>query len=102
MDLQLYQIDDENYLVDFKHQGYYKASQRPGAQRFDRGPTPPPSSPSDGGSTYSVDRPREVEESDNTVSPFLFMETACRLIIELASGGELPPANAGVLRQDMG
>jgi carbon catabolite-derepressing protein kinase len=97
MDLQLYQVDDDNYLVDFKHQGYYKASQRPGAKKFDRAPSPPPSSASDRSSGLSVDgeqRSRDGDEVDNTVSPFLFMDTACRLIIELAGGGESSPVNA--------
>ncbi|KAF8483130.1 kinase-like domain-containing protein [Gautieria morchelliformis] len=89
LDLQLYEIDEVNYLVDFKHQGYYRASNEPGAKKFDRALTPPPSSSSDAGSSYSQEhRPREPEEQDNTVSPFLFMDTACRLIVELAGGGQ--------------
>lgn len=98
MDLQLYQVDEDNYLVDFKHQGYYKASKLPGAMKFDRAPSPPPSSASasSGGSTFCVDREhrlRAKDECDNTVSPFLFMDTACRLILELAGGGESTPIN---------
>ena len=91
LDLQLYEVDEANYLVDFKHQGYYKASSEPGAKKFDRAATPPPSSSSDGGSIFSVDkdhRTREPDEQDHTVSPFLYMDTACRLIVELAGGGE--------------
>ena len=95
MDLQLYQVDDDNYLVDFKHQGYYQASQRPGAKRFDRAPSPRPSSLSDGGSSLSVDGEHRFRDFDKTVSPFLFMDTACRLIIELAGGGELVPPYHG-------
>lgn len=92
LDLQLYEVDEINYLVDFKHQGYYKASSEPGAKKFDRAASPPPSSSSDAGSScFSLERehrPREADEQDNTVSPFLFMDTACRLIVELAGGGE--------------
>lgn len=91
LDLQLYEVDEVNYLVDFKHQGYYRASNAPGAKKFDRAPSPPPSSCSDAGSSFSVDRehrPRDLDEEDNTVSPYLFMDTACRLIVELAGGAE--------------
>jgi len=90
LDLQLYEVDDVNYLVDFKHQGYYRASVEPGAKKFDRAATPPPSSASDAGSSFSGDRELRphVEEHDNTVSSYLFMDTACRLIVELAGGGE--------------
>ncbi|KAF8518606.1 kinase-like domain-containing protein [Gautieria morchelliformis] len=97
MDLQLYQVDEDNYLVDFKHQGYYKASTQPGAMKFDRAPSPPPSTASSRGSTHSADgehRQQDREEFDSTVSPFLFMDTACRLILELAGGGENTPTNA--------
>ncbi|KAF8582991.1 snf 1 [Ramaria rubella] len=97
LDLQLYEVDEINYLVDFKHQGYYRASNEPGAKRFDRAPSPPPSSASDAGSSFSGDRehrPKDLEE-DNTVSPFLFMDTACRLIVELAGGGEPSSYGAG-------
>jgi carbon catabolite-derepressing protein kinase len=102
MDLQLYQVDEDNYLVDFKHQGYYKASKLPGAMKFDRAPSPPPSTASSGGSTFSIDRERSVREKDefdSTVSPFLFMDAACRLILELAGGGESTPVNGDSTRQ---
>ncbi|KIJ54296.1 hypothetical protein M422DRAFT_221842 [Sphaerobolus stellatus SS14] len=93
MDLQLYQVDEENYLVDFKHQGYYRASTDPGATKFDRAP-----SPSHSGSSSSVSslanlvagRPDLVDDLDTTVSPFLFMDTACRLILNLAGEGDSP------------
>jgi carbon catabolite-derepressing protein kinase len=99
LDLQLYEVDEVNYLVDFKHQGYYRASNEPGAKKFDRAPTPPPSASSDAGSSFSQEhRPRELDEQDHTVSPFIFMDTACRLIVELAGGGETvssPPEPEG-------
>ncbi|GJJ13211.1 hypothetical protein Clacol_007462 [Clathrus columnatus] len=91
MDLQLYQLDDDNYLVDFKHQGYYRASKAPGARKFDRAPSPPPSSVSSHSSVYASEkeyRRWDIDDVDNTVSPFLFMDTACRLILELAGGGD--------------
>ncbi|KIJ36988.1 hypothetical protein M422DRAFT_61086 [Sphaerobolus stellatus SS14] len=98
IDLQLYEVDEVNYLVDFKHQGYYRASNENGAKKFDRAPSPQPASASasDAGSSFSVERehrPRELEE-DNTVSPYLFMDLACRLIVELAGGGEMADGGA--------
>lgn len=87
-------MDEVNYLVDFKHQGYYRASKDPGAKKFDRAATPPPSTASDAGSSFSVEREHYRPEDDNTVSPYIFMDTACRLIIELAGGTE-SPENAG-------
>ncbi|GJJ15022.1 hypothetical protein Clacol_009295 [Clathrus columnatus] len=97
LDLQLYEVDEVNYLVDFKHQGYYRASREPGAQKFDRAATPPPSTASDAGSSFSVEREHYRPEDDNTVSPYLFMDTACKLIVELAGGGETAE-NAGDTR----
>lgn len=91
MDLQLYQLDDDNYLVDFKHQGYYRASKEPGAKKFDRASSPPSSSISSHSSLYSSEkeyRQWNIGDLNNTVSPFLFMDTACRLILELAGGGD--------------
>lgn len=91
-------MDEVNYLVDFKHQGYYRASRDPDALKFDRAVTPPPSTISDAGSSFSSDREHYRPEDDNTVSPYLFMDTACRLIVELAGGGETPEHAAGDAR----
>lgn len=91
MDLQLYQIDDENFLVDFKHQGYYRASTEPGASKFDRAHSPPPSETSSLSSLTNLGRPQEKE--DAAVSPYLFMDTVCRLILLLAGEGESTPTS---------
>jgi len=71
LDLQLYQVDAMNYLVDFRDLGYYQASALPDAGRFDSA------------ETQSV--PRTKKEGDY-YNPLLFLECACRLIIELAGG----------------
>ncbi|EIM92919.1 snf 1 [Stereum hirsutum FP-91666 SS1] len=78
MNLQLYMVDSINYLVDFHHKRSYKASTDPGASKFDMAV---PDTTSEAGSE------REVKE-DEIVSPFIFMDVACRLILELAGGGE--------------
>lgn len=74
MNLQLYMVDTINYLVDFHHKGSYKAAVGPGAGKFDvqEGPK------------QGDDRDPE----DVVVSPFVFMDVACRLILELAGGSE--------------
>lgn len=74
MDLQLYQIEVNNYLVDFRNLGYRpiqstslinnQESNTPNTQRQPTGRF--------GGTGCS--------------SPFLFLECACRLIVELAVG----------------
>ncbi|KAJ7596993.1 CAMK/CAMKL/AMPK protein kinase [Mycena floridula] len=74
MNLQLYLIDSVNYLVDFHHKGSYKAAAGPGAGRFDMAET----------SKLTIDKDPE----DQIVSPFVFMDVACRLILELAGGSE--------------
>ncbi|QRW00644.1 carbon catabolite-derepressing kinase [Ceratobasidium sp. AG-Ba] len=75
-DLQLYQVDAINYLVDFRNVGYYHAS-----------PDPATPSPFD-----EAENPRALEgkvggegrKLDDITSPFLFLESACRLIQQLA------------------
>jgi carbon catabolite-derepressing protein kinase len=96
MDLQLYQIDDETYIVDFKHQGYYKASTEPGASKFDRAVSPLQSEESSLKSSSNAADGRcghEDEHEEAIVSPFLFMDTACRLILLLAGDGDSAPTN---------
>ncbi|EJD54596.1 Pkinase-domain-containing protein [Auricularia subglabra TFB-10046 SS5] len=75
MNIQLYMLDEANYLVDFQHKGYYQAAKR--------------------GPTFDMERPAPIEylepnatpQSEHAVtSPFLFMDVACKLIIELAGG----------------
>ncbi|KAH7886390.1 kinase-like domain-containing protein [Phlebopus sp. FC_14] len=88
MNLQLYMVDSINYLVDFHHKKTYKASSEPGAGKFDVA-NPEivlPDSSSDGRSIKDKD-PHALKE-DEVVSPFVFMDVACRLILELAGGAE--------------
>lgn len=73
MNLQLYMVDTINYLVDFHHRRTYRASKDPDAGKFD------PENP---------DALSEPDPSNEVVSPFVFMDLACRLILELAGGSE--------------
>lgn len=86
MNLQLYMVDSINYLVDFHHKKTYKASTEPGAGKFDMAnpDTLLPETSSDG---RSIKDGHAVKE-DEVISPFVFMDVACRLILELAGGGE--------------
>lgn len=85
MNLQLYMVDSINYLVDFHHKKTYKASTEPGAGKFDMAnpDTLLPETSSDG---RSIKDGHAVE--DEVISPFVFMDVACRLILELAGGCE--------------
>lgn len=87
MNLQLYMVDSINYLVDFHHKKTYKASAEPGAGKFDM--AHPDLSMSE---TASLESSRSLKElnmrEDEIVSPFVFMDVACRLILELAGGSE--------------
>lgn len=82
MNLQLYMVDSINYLVDFHHKKSYKASNEPGAGRFDMAvPDVISESGSDAGHQHDY-------KEGEIVSPFVFMDLSCRLILELAGGGE--------------
>lgn len=88
MNLQLYMVDSINYLVDFHHKRTYKASSEPGAGKFDEAKlnTFVPEGSSDRRSIK--DKDHLALKEDEVVSPFVFMDVACRLILELAGGGE--------------
>ena len=90
MNLQLYMVDSINYLVDFHHKKSYKASTEPGAGRFDMHiPEDLSESSSEAGDRRSIkDKEGLHIKEDEVVSPFVFMDVACRLILELAGGGE--------------
>ncbi|PBK92773.1 snf 1 [Armillaria gallica] len=75
MNLQLYMVDSINFLVDFHHKKTYRASTQPGAGKFDMEPVTAPA-----GSKL-------VMEDDVVVSPYVFMDVACRIILVLAGGG---------------
>jgi len=86
MNLQLYMVDSINYLVDFHHKKTYKASTEPGAGKFDMAVYDPTFS--DSSSIAGSVKDKEMRE-DEVVSPFVFMDVACKLILELAGGGEM-------------
>jgi carbon catabolite-derepressing protein kinase len=86
MNLQLYMVDSINYLVDFHHKKSYKASTAPGAGKFDMAVFDPDFSDKISEMGRSL-KDKDMKE-DEVVSPFVFMDVACRLILELAGGGE--------------
>ncbi|EIW64478.1 CAMK/CAMKL/AMPK protein kinase [Trametes versicolor FP-101664 SS1] len=85
MNLQLYMVDHINYLVDFHHKKTYKASVEEGAGKFDM------AHPDYNLSETASESSRSVKDlnmrDDEVVSPYIFMDVACRLILELAGGG---------------
>jgi carbon catabolite-derepressing protein kinase len=84
MNLQLYMMDEVNYLVDFHHKGSYYASQIEGADKYD------PATPEEK-ALLIPEHPRmdgDKDGDETVVSPYLFMDVACKLILELAGGGE--------------
>lgn len=117
MDLQLYRVDQNNYLVDFRNVGYYRSNSDPAdfsrrrrssnatdvfslaesSDAHSRRSSVDPSitSPTKQNETYNNSNTKAgvggvgetMEGSIKEVSsPFLFLEAACRLIVELASG----------------
>jgi carbon catabolite-derepressing protein kinase len=105
MNLQLYNVDSINYLVDFHHKKSYRASSRPGAGKFDMArphpidvlepsSSPPTSSSMPNGKIAGKHDTRSgdslwlsIKDEDVVVSPYVFMDIACKLILELAGGG---------------
>jgi carbon catabolite-derepressing protein kinase len=106
MNIQLYYVDGDNYLVDFHHKHTVLASAEPGAGKWDvAGPIVPSASAasvnaawngsgtgntnngngSETGSMFPVD-PHAKEET--VVSPYIFMDVACKLILDLAGGAD--------------
>lgn len=90
MNLQLYMVDSINYLVDFHHKKSYKASTEPGAGKFDMAVPDPifSETASESGRSIKEKDGNGAIKEDEVVSPFVFMDVACRLILELAGGGE--------------
>jgi len=112
MDLQLYRVDGSNYLVDFRNVGYYRSINDPDDYSLYRRSSNATdytvaeslesrrSSAEGIGAATSPVR-REINSNMNAgvggvsetiegkikevCSPFLFLEVACRLIVELAS-----------------
>lgn len=85
MNLQLYMVDSINYLVDFHHKKTYKASTEPDAGKFTM------AHPDFNLSETASESSRSIKDvsmrDDEVTSPFVFMDVACRLILELAGGG---------------
>jgi carbon catabolite-derepressing protein kinase len=89
MNLQLYMVDSINYLVDFHHKKTYRASPDPVAGKFDMAVYDPSLSETSSEEGRSIkDKDGTIIREDEVVSPFVFMDVACRLILELAGGGE--------------
>ncbi|KAJ6601199.1 CAMK/CAMKL/AMPK protein kinase [Mycena vulgaris] len=86
MNINLYKVDDQNYLVDFQHKKSYRASSAPDAAKFD--PAPREGGVGEAESMTGSSGRSLVENgltADETVmSPFVFMDLATRLILELA------------------
>ncbi|KAF8212510.1 Pkinase-domain-containing protein [Mycena galopus ATCC 62051] len=86
MNINLYKVDDQNYLVDFQHKKSYRASTFPDAGKFD--PAPREGGPGEDESMTGSSGRSLIENglpADETVmSPFVFMDLATRLILELA------------------
>ncbi|WWD08124.1 hypothetical protein V865_006235 [Kwoniella europaea PYCC6329] len=102
MDLQLYRVDDQHYLVDFRNLGYYMVTEKEkdviDVSRHDgpdvssmisgrTGNTTSSNSTSINGSSVPKPKDPSGQQSIGGVSgPFHFLEMACQLIAELASG----------------
>lgn len=91
MNLQLYMVDSINYLVDFHHKKTYRASTEPGAGRFDMAVFDPifsAETSSDSGRSIKEKDGNFMLREDEVVSPFVFMDEACRLILALAGADD--------------
>jgi carbon catabolite-derepressing protein kinase len=87
MDVQLFQVDQANYLVDFKNVTYYKASTVPDAREFEMA-VPIVRNKDKAAAAVAaamISNPGSGSEPPNC-SPFLFLHVAIQLIIELAGG----------------
>jgi len=83
MDIQLFQVDQSNYLVDFKNVTYYKASTVPDAREFEM--AVPIVRNKEKVQPGAVEKARDATDLPHC-SPFLFLHVAIQLIIELAGG----------------
>lgn len=92
MDLQLYRVDDQHYLVDFRNLGYYMVSEKdmslPGVSR--QGHSHEEGASNAVGSVPSATSATAAGAKEAGIGgvsgPFHFLEMACQLIAELASG----------------
>lgn len=83
MDLQLYRVDHENFLVDFKNIGYYPATD---AEQRDIPEASSEALSSSHGHASTSGRKLDGTSIGGVSGPFHFLEMACQLITELASG----------------
>jgi carbon catabolite-derepressing protein kinase len=95
MDLQLYRVDSQNYLVDFRNIGYFKIST--GESLSEDDPAVQSSVPlseedagkvrkeGSGGSGSGNGNGSKIESIGGVSGPFHFLEMACQLIAELAN-----------------
>lgn len=83
MDLQLYRIDDQNYLVDFRNLGYRSIKK----ESPDGTPATELPNSADAVRARKPELRNGASKSGtaDVSSPYLFLETAVRLIVELAS-----------------
>ena len=79
-------VDSINYLVDFHHKQSYRASTEPGAGKFDMAVFDPLFTAETG--CEPLKEKDGSGKEDEVVSPFVFMDLACKLILELAGGSE--------------
>lgn len=72
MNIQLYHVNETNYVVDFHHTKSYKASAQPGAGKYSMAlPSP-----------TGDEKDRAVNDAQ-VVSPYVFMEVAVNFMLEL-------------------
>ncbi|CAH7671030.1 CAMK/CAMKL/AMPK protein kinase [Phakopsora pachyrhizi] len=86
MDLQLYQIEVNNYLVDFRNLGYKPIKPSTKTAGVASGGVAGTGMGEVVASGGGVNRQQKKHLSGAASSPFLFLECACRLILELAVG----------------
>ncbi|KAJ7762350.1 CAMK/CAMKL/AMPK protein kinase [Mycena maculata] len=87
MNINLYKVDELNYLVDFQHKKSYRASTAPDAKsRFERAPRESGAGEADSmtGSSGRSFFENGVPTDETVMSPFVFMDLATKLILELA------------------
>lgn len=90
MNIQLYYVDGDNYLVDFLHKKSYRGSTDPSAtSRFDMAKPIAPLGDNGGGSDTGSVLPQDPQaKEEHVISPYVFMDVACKLILDLAGGAE--------------
>ncbi|KAJ7201399.1 snf 1 [Mycena pura] len=86
MNINLYKVDDQNYLVDFLHKKSYRASTAPDAGKYDPAPREGGAGEAESmtGSSGRSMMESGVPVDETVMSPFVFMDLATRLILELA------------------